>query len=54
MEHMLLTDPKLRPITLGTLLTRFSVRAVLRMKRKGIDENMLRSNQFSYGIPRGV
>jgi len=54
MERLLLTDPKLRPITIGALLTRFSVRAVLRMKRKGIAENLLRSNQFSYGISGGV
>jgi len=54
MEHMLLADPKLRPITIGALLTRFSVRAVLRMKRKGIAENLLRSNQCSYGISSGV
>jgi hypothetical protein len=50
MERMLLADPKLRPITIGALLTRFSVRAVLRMKRKGIAENLLRSNKFSYWI----
>jgi hypothetical protein len=47
---MLLADPKLRPITIGAMLTRFSVRAVLRMKRKGIAEILLRSNQFSFGI----
>ena len=54
MELLLLSDPSLRPITIGALLTRFSVRAVLRMHRKGIAENMLKSNQFSYGISRGV
>ncbi len=26
----------------------------MRMKRKGIANRMLRDNQFSYGIPRGV
>ena len=48
----LLSDPSLRPITIGALLTRFSVRIVLRMHKKR--ENMLKSNQFSYGIPGGV
>jgi hypothetical protein len=54
MERLLLSDPSLRPITIGALLTRLSVRTVLRMHRKGIAENMLKSNQFSYGIPGGV
>ena len=50
MERLLLSDPSLRPITIGAMLTWFSVRTVLRMHRKGIAENMLKSNQFSYGI----
>ncbi len=53
-ERDLLEDPRLRPITTGALLCRFSVRTVLRMKRKGIADRMLRDNQFSYGIPGGV
>jgi hypothetical protein len=54
MERPLLADPRLRPITIGDLLTQFSVRTVMRMHRKRIAENMLKSNQFLYGIPRGV
>jgi hypothetical protein len=54
LERLLFTDPRLRPITIGALLCRFSVRAVLRMKRKGIAEVLLNSNQFSYGVPGGV
>jgi hypothetical protein len=54
MERILLTDPSLRPITIGALLTRLSVRKILRMYIKGIAENMLKSNKFSYGISRGV
>ncbi len=46
----MLADPILRPITIGTLLCRFSVRAVLRMHRKGIAERLMQSNQFSYGV----
>ena len=47
---MLLTDPRLLPITIGAMMTRFSVRSVLRKKRKCIFEVLLRSNQFSYGV----
>ena len=54
MERQLLADPRLRPITIGAMPTRFSVRSVLRMKRKGIAEVLLRSNKFSYGVPGGV
>ena len=53
-ERLLLSDPSLRPITIGALLTKFSVRTVLPMHRKGIAENMLKSNHFSYGISSGV
>jgi hypothetical protein len=47
MERLLLTDRRLRPITIGAMLTRFYVRSVLRIKRKGITDVMLKSNQFS-------
>jgi len=40
-ERDLLKDPRLRPVTMGALLCRFSVRTVLRMHRKGIAERML-------------
>jgi hypothetical protein len=39
-ERDMLADPRLRPITIGALLCRFSVRTFLRMKRKGIAENV--------------
>jgi hypothetical protein len=54
MERRLLADPRLRPITIGAMLTRFSARSVIRMKRKGIVEVLLRSNLFSYGVPGEV
>ncbi len=53
-ERDLLKDPLLRPITIGALLCKLSVRTVLRMKRKGIADRLLKNNQFSYGIPSGV
>ena len=52
MERILLSDPSLRPITIGALLARFSVRTVLRMHRKKIAQNMMKSNQFSHVISR--
>jgi hypothetical protein len=42
MERILLTDQRLRPIMIGALLTHFSVRVILQMKRKGIAENLPR------------
>ncbi len=43
-ERDLLKDPRMRPITIGTLVCRFFVRAILRMKRKGIVDKLLRDN----------
>jgi hypothetical protein len=54
MERLLLSDRSLRPITSGAVLTRFSVKTVLRMHRKWIVENILKSNHLSYAISRGV
>ncbi len=53
-ERDLMMDPRLRPITIGALQCRFSVRCVLRMHRKGTAERLLQSNQFSHGILGGV
>ncbi len=54
LERGILSDPRLRPIAIGSLLTRFSCRTLLHMIRRGLAERMLRSNQFSFGIPGGV
>jgi hypothetical protein len=53
-ERDLLKDPRLRPITIGALLCRFFVRTVLRIKRKGIADRLLKDKQLSYWIPCGV
>ena len=50
-ERDLLKDHRLRPITIGAMVCRFSIRTVLRMHQKGIAERILKSNQFSFGIP---
>jgi hypothetical protein len=54
LERDLLSDPRLRPTTISSMLTRFSRRSLLRLNRAGLAERMLRSNQCSYGIPCGV
>jgi len=54
LERDLLSDPRPRPIAIGSMLTRFSCRSLLRLNRTGLAERMLRSNQFSYGILGGV
>ncbi len=43
LERDLHSDPKLRPITLGSLLTRFSCRTLLRLNRKGVAGRTMRS-----------
>jgi hypothetical protein len=54
LERDLSQDPRLRPITIVSLLTRFSCRTLLRLNRKGLAERLLQSNQFSFAIPGGV
>jgi len=51
LERYLLLDPRLHPITIGSLLTRFSSRSLLRLNSSGLAKRMLRSN---HGIPGGV
>ena len=53
-ERDLLSDPRLRLITIGSLPIRFSCRSLLRLNKKGLAERMLRSNQFFFSIPGDV
>jgi hypothetical protein len=55
MEERLSTgDPALRPVTVGSLLTRFGCKVMVRMQTLAVAEEMLRSHQFSFGIHGGV
>jgi hypothetical protein len=54
LERDLSQDPRLRPITIGSLLTRFSCKTLLRLNRMGLAERLLQSNQFSFAILGGV
>ena len=47
-------DPALRPVTVGSVLTRFGCRVLVRMNRMAVATQLLLSHQFSFGINGGV
>ncbi len=53
-ERSSTTDPALRPVTLGYVLTRFGCRVMVRMNRQVVAAEMLLSHQLSFGINGGV
>jgi hypothetical protein len=53
-ERIPLADPALRPVTVGSVLTRFGCRVLVRMNRLMVAEQLLLSHQFSYGVKGGV
>jgi len=53
LERDILSDPRLHPIKIGSTLTIFSCRSLLRLNIMGLAERMMRSNQVSYGILGG-
>jgi len=53
-ERTSITDPALRPVTVGSVITRFGCRVLVRMNRLAVAENLLLSHQFSFGIKGGV
>jgi len=48
-ERICVTDPSLRPVTVGSIITRF-----VSMNRLAVAENLLLSHQISFGIKGGV
>ena len=46
--------PALRPVTVGTVLTRFGCRVLVRMNRLTVAAQLLLSHQFSFGVNGGV
>jgi hypothetical protein len=54
LERDLHSNPRLRHITIGTLLTRFTCITLLRLNRKGLAKRTLRSTYFSFEIHDGV
>jgi hypothetical protein len=53
-ERTSLSDPALRPVTVGSVLTRFGCRVMVRMNRLAVAAELLLSHQFSFGINGGV
>jgi len=53
-DRTLVTDPALRPVTVGSVLTRFGCRVMVRMNRVAVAAELLLSHQFIFGINRGV
>ena len=47
-------DPALRPVTVGSVLTRFGFGVLVRMNRLAVAGQLLHSHQFSFGINGGV
>ena len=53
-ERTSITDLALRPVTVGSVLTRFGCRVMMRMNRVAVAAELLLSHQFSFGINGGV
>jgi hypothetical protein len=53
-ERTSATDPTLRPVTVGSVLTRFGCKVMVRMNRVAVAAELLLSHQFSFGINGGV
>ena len=53
-ERVSTSDPALRPVTVGSVITTFGCRILVRMNRLAVAEGLLLSHQFSFGIKGGV
>ena len=53
-ERTSLTDPALRPVTVGSVLTRFGCIVMVRTNRVAVAAELLLSHQFYFGINGGV
>ncbi len=49
-ERISATDPTLRPVAVGSVLTRFGCRVMVRMNIATVAAELLLSHQFSFGI----
>ena len=49
-ERTLVTNPALRPVNVGSVLTRFRCRVMVRMNGMAVATELLLSRQFSFGI----
>jgi len=53
-DRISITDPALRPVTVGSGITRFGCRIMVKINRLPVTETLLHSHQFSFGINGGV
>jgi len=53
-ERSSTTDPVLRPIIVGAVLTRFGCTVMVRMNRLAVAAELLLSHQFYFGVNGGV
>jgi hypothetical protein len=53
-ERTSFTDPALRSVTLGSVLTRFGCRVMVRINKLAVAAKLLLSHHFSFGINGGV
>ena len=53
-ERVSTTDPALHPVTVGSVITRFGCRILVRMNRLAVADVFLLSHQFLFGIKGGV
>jgi len=53
-ERTSVINPLLRPVTMGSVLTRFGCRVMVRMNMLTVATELLLSHQFSFGISGGV
>jgi hypothetical protein len=53
-ERTSATDSALRPVTVGSVLTRFGCRVMVRMNKQAIAAELMLSHQLSFGINGGV
>ncbi len=53
-DRISITDPALRLVTVGSVITRFGCRILVRMNILAVAETLLLSHQFSFGINDGV
>jgi hypothetical protein len=53
-DRILLLDPALMPVTVGSVITRFGYIVLVRMNRLVVDETLLLSHQFWFEIKGGV
>jgi hypothetical protein len=52
-ERILITNPALLPVAVGSVITRFGYRILIKMNSLTVAETILLTQQFSFGIKRG-